>query len=281
MTAPADREGGLRHFVIRDEAPGDEAAMDLVTRAAFHDHPFSRQTEHRIVRSLREAGALRLSRVATIDGDVVGHIAFPGVTNAGVDLGWWGLGPVSVAPAHRRAGVGSALVRSGLRRLGERGVPGCFVLGDPAYYRRFGFAPHPGLTLPGPPPDHFMAIALQGSVPHGQVAYHPASEVAPWRVLHAAGLRYGSAVTAGGAHAGGAARRRPAETTDRSRKGHSEELDPRRGRSASSGPRPAQRSLGVHDAFAMRAVGPALPRPAGRRDSRGASRQDGPFRLLC
>ncbi len=179
MTAPKDRDGGLQHFVIRDEAQGDEAAIDLVTQAAFRDHPFSRQTEHRIVRGLRGAGALRLSLVATIEGHVVGHVAFSGVTIGGVDLGWWGLGPVSVAPAHQRTGIGSALVRSGLRRLGERGVSGCVVLGDPAYYRRFGFAPHPGLTLPGPPPDHFMAIALQGSVPDGEVAYHPAFEVAP------------------------------------------------------------------------------------------------------
>lgn len=179
MTAPADRAGGFRHFVIRDEVPGDEAAIDAVTRAAFRDHPFSRQTEHRIVRGLRDAGALHLSLVATIDGDAVAHIAFSGVTIGGVDLGWWGLGPVSVGPAHQRAGIGGALVRSGLRRLGERGVPGCVVLGDPAYYRRFGFAPHPGLALPGPPPDHFMAIALQRSVPQGEVAYHAAFDVEP------------------------------------------------------------------------------------------------------
>lgn len=179
MTVATDREGGFRHFVIRDEAQGDEAAIDLVTQAAFRDHPFSRQTEHRIVRGLREAGALRLSLVATIDGDVVGHIAFSGVTIGGVDLGWWGLGPVSAGPTHQRTGVGSALVRSGLRRLGERGVPGCVVLGDPAYYRRFGFAPHRSLTLPGPPPDHFMAIVLQGSVPQGEVAYHLAFGVEP------------------------------------------------------------------------------------------------------
>lgn len=178
MTAPADRDGGC-HFVIRDEARGDETAIDLVTQAAFRDHPFSRQTEHRIVRGLREAGALRLSLVATIDGNVVGHIAFSGVTIGGVDLGWWGLGPVSVAPAHQQAGIGTALLRSCLRRLGERGVPGCVVLGDPAYYGRFGFAQHPGLALPGPPPDHFMAIALQGSVPRGEVTYHPVFGVEP------------------------------------------------------------------------------------------------------
>lgn len=167
------------HLVIRDEAPGDEASIDQVTQTAFRGHPFSRQTEHRIVRGLREAGALRLSLVATLEGAVVGHVAFSCVDIGGRDLGWWGLGPLSVMPAHQRRGIGSALVRSGLRRLGERGVPGCVVLGDPAYYGRFGFAPHPGLILPGPPPDHFMAVARKGSVPRGEVVYHPAFDVEP------------------------------------------------------------------------------------------------------
>lgn len=180
MTALAHgREAGWLPFVIRDEAPGDEAAIDRVTQAAFRDHPFSRQIEHRIVRGLREAGALRLSLVATLDGNVAGHVAFSGVTIGGAELGWWGLGPVSVAPERQRSGIGSALVRGGLRRLAERGSPGCVVLGEPAYYRRFGFAPQPGLVLPGPPPDHFMAIAWQGPVPQGEVAYHAAFGVGP------------------------------------------------------------------------------------------------------
>lgn len=162
------------HFVVREEARDDADAIDGVIRSAFHDHPSSEQTEHLIVRGLRQAGALSLSLVATIEGHVVGHLAFSPVTVDALDSGWRGLGPVSVLPAHQRAGIGSALIRSGLRRLGERGAPGCVVLGDPAYYGRFGFAPRPGLVYPGPPADHFMAVALQGAAPAGRVAYHPA-----------------------------------------------------------------------------------------------------------
>lgn len=174
MTAGAVSAAEVLHLVVRDEAPDDIGPIDVVTRAAFRDHPFSRQTEHLIVRGLREAGALPLSLVATVEGRVVGHVAFSPVTVAAQELPWCGLGPVSVMPAHQRSGIGSALICSGLRRLRERGVAGCVVLGDPGYYGRFGFAPQAGLVYPGPPAEHFMALALDGVVPTGEVRYHPA-----------------------------------------------------------------------------------------------------------
>ena len=174
MTAAARSAAEVLHFVVREETPDDIEPIDEVTRAAFRDHPFSQQTEHLIVRGLREAGALKLSLVATMAGRVVGHVAFSPVTIGAQHSEWCGLGPVSVMPAHQRSGIGSSLIRSGLRRVRERGVAGCVVLGDPAYYSRFGFAPHAGLVYPGPPASHFMALALEGVVPFGEVRYHPA-----------------------------------------------------------------------------------------------------------
>lgn len=165
------------HFAIREESADDLEAIDVVTRDAFRTHPFSRQTEHRIVRALRAAGALSLSLVATVDGDAIGHAAFSPVSIDGASGVWWGLGPVSVTPVRQRSGVGSALIRRGLRRLAERGVAGCVVLGDPAYYRRLGFGPSGDLRYPGPPADHFMAWAVEGALPAGQVNYHAAFDV--------------------------------------------------------------------------------------------------------
>jgi putative acetyltransferase len=178
LTEEAVPAAPVLQLVLREEAPDDIGAIDAITRAAFRSHPFSRQTEHLIVRALREAGALHLSLVATLEGQVVGHVAFSRVRIDAQDAPWCGLGPLSVAPAHQRAGIGSALVRSGLRRLGERGVAGCVVLGDPAFYTRLGFAPHAGLVYPGPPAQHFMALALAGTVPTGVVAYHAAFSAA-------------------------------------------------------------------------------------------------------
>lgn len=166
-------------FVIREEEADDIAAIESVTREAFLTHPFSRQTEHLIVRGLRSADALALSLVAMTDGLLIGHAAFSPVQIESAAGVWWGLGPVSVAQAYQRRGVGSALVRSGLRRLAERGVAGCVVLGDPAYYGRLGFGPSGDLRYPGPPADHFMAYAVNGSLPTGQVRYHAAFDVEP------------------------------------------------------------------------------------------------------
>jgi putative acetyltransferase len=174
MTGGAVSAAELLHFVVREAATDDIEAIDGVVRAAFRGHPFSLQTEHLIVHRLREAGALALSLVATLDGRVVGHAAFSPVSIDAQASAWCGLGPLSVVPAHQRSGIGAALIRSGLRRLRERGVAGCVVLGDPAFYGRFGFAPHAGLVYPGPPARHFMALALHGGVPLGEVRYHPA-----------------------------------------------------------------------------------------------------------
>lgn len=95
--------------------------------------------------------------VAGIEGAVVGHVAFSPVRRKRPpqQIGHL-LAPLAVEPAWQQRGVGSALVREGLRRLRLSGSGIVFVYGDPAYYGRFGFTrelaarfvpPHP-LTQP-------------------------------------------------------------------------------------------------------------------------------------
>lgn len=163
---------------IREETAADHAAIAAVQEAAFRDHPFSQHEEAQIVARLREHGALALSLVATAAGSVelIGHIAFSPVRVAGQACGWFGLGPVAVLPALQRRGIGSALIETGLARLRESGAAGCVLLGDPAYYRRFGFAQQPGLLLPGVPASHFLALRLEAARPWpaGTVSYDAA-----------------------------------------------------------------------------------------------------------
>lgn len=157
---------------IRPERPGDAAAIAAVTGAAFRDHAHSRQTEAAIVAALRAGGALAVSLVAVEGEALLGHAAFSPVTIDAADCGWFGLGPVSVAPDRQRGGVGSALIRDGLARLQAAGASGCVVLGDPRYYGRFGFRVIEGLIYPGAPVAAFQGLGFVGDLPRGMVAYH-------------------------------------------------------------------------------------------------------------
>lgn len=164
---------------IRDETSADHAAIAEVIKAAFATAPHASGREPRIVEGLREAGALVLSRVADIDGDIVGHVALSPVTLDGGSTGWLGLGPVAVLPAHQRNGVGSALVRAALAELPALGARGCVVLGDPAYYTRFGFQAQPSLRYEGAPAQYFLALAVgDAELPRAHVHYHPAFSIA-------------------------------------------------------------------------------------------------------
>ena len=159
-------------MLIRPEQPTDHAAIGALTAAAFAAVEHSDQTEPEIIARLRAAGALTMSLVAIDGGEVVGHIAFSPVTIDGVDLGWFGLGPMSVKPGRQSQGIGSALVRQGLDRLRDRSAAGCVVLGDPAYYARFGFERDATLRYEGAPPDYFMRLVLTDrAAPQGRVDY--------------------------------------------------------------------------------------------------------------
>lgn len=166
------------NVTVRNEAAWDQDSITTVVAAAFETHPHSNQTEHLLVQKLREQGALTISLVAEFEGEVVGHIAFSPVTVNGALCDWYGLAPVSVLPEFQGRGIGSLLVEAGLARLRELGARGCVLLGEPEYYRRFGFALREGLILPGVPPEYFLALPLADDEEvRGEVAYHQAFEI--------------------------------------------------------------------------------------------------------
>lgn len=157
---------------IRHERASDAAAIAALTEAAFREVVHSDHTESAIVGALREAGQLAVSLVAGEPGQVVGHVAVSPVTVSDGSPSWYGLGPVSVAPGRQGRGIGSLLVTRALAELRAMGAAGCVVLGEPGYYARFGFRSEPGLVLPGAPAGYFQAIAFDGRLPCGEVAYH-------------------------------------------------------------------------------------------------------------
>jgi putative acetyltransferase len=163
--------------IIRPETPVDHAMIRAILIAAFANHPYSHQTEHLIVEALRADDALTVSLVAEVHGNVVGQIAFSPVTIDGKDCGWLALGPVAVSPSHQRQGIGRALVNEGLRVIRGLGAQGCVLVGDPAYYRRFGFEHNPALRMEGIPPEFVMCLPMGDQIPKGNVTHHPAFSI--------------------------------------------------------------------------------------------------------
>lgn len=163
--------------LVRPEADSDAASIEAVTVAAFRSATHTSQTEHFIVRALRESGCLAVSLVADEGGTVIGHVAASPVTVSDGAHGWYGLGPVSVAPERQGQGIGTLLVQHALARLNGMGAAGCVVLGEPGYYARFGFAAEPQLVLPGVPAEYFQAICFKGRLPRGDVKYHESFDV--------------------------------------------------------------------------------------------------------
>lgn len=161
-------------LTIRREEPCDIVSIRAVTQEAFAGQAFSQGTEAAIIDSLRESNSLLLSLVAVIDGEVVGHVAFSPITIEGRDLGWVGLGPVSVKPSFQGRCIGKTIISNGLQIVFASGSKGCVLLGSREYYCRFGFANNDRLVFAGAPAEHFMILSANTFVPQGRVSYHEA-----------------------------------------------------------------------------------------------------------
>jgi putative acetyltransferase len=164
-------------MIIRRERANDYQSIRSILIAAFADHPYSRQTEHLIVEALRASDALTIALVAEVDGEVVGHIAFSPVKIGGEDCMWFALGPIAVWPDCQRQGIGKDLVHEGLEAIRGLGAQGCVLVGDPAYYERFGFRHDAALTMEGVPPQYLLCLPMVQQVPQGHVSHHPAFSV--------------------------------------------------------------------------------------------------------
>ena len=159
-------------MIIRKETNADIDVITHVTIAAFKTLPISNHTEQYIINALRAAEVLTISLVAEIDGRIVGHIAFSPVTISNGAKDWYGLGPISVLPGYQKQGIGKTLVNEGLSLLKEMGGQGCALVGDPNYYKRFGFHNFPELIHEGVPQEVFLALPFTAKVPQGIDVFH-------------------------------------------------------------------------------------------------------------
>ncbi len=122
---------------IRTATPRDRDAIRLV-----EEHAFGQQAEAGLVDALVAEGDAVVELVAEEDGHVVGHVLFSRlyVENEGKEFPAVALAPLAVEPSMHRSGIGGALVREAHLRLKQAGETLAIVLGEPAYYGRFGYA---------------------------------------------------------------------------------------------------------------------------------------------
>jgi putative acetyltransferase len=114
---------------IRTARPEDSAAVQEV-----HTKAFGGPAEAKLVRLISERKKAVISLVATNDGKVDGHILFSRVTiaNAPDTFNAVGLAPVAVLPEFQRQGIGSKLIREGLKQCQQAGYDVVVLLGYPA-----------------------------------------------------------------------------------------------------------------------------------------------------
>lgn len=159
-------------MLIRNETVGDIPAIRRVVTDALKMLAQSTGTEPAIVEKLRAEGALVLSLVAEDESEVVGYLA-ASAARVGAQDGWGLIGPLAVLPSRHRQGIGSALMMECLHRL-QATSRGAALVGDPAYYGRFGFRAFPGLVVTGCPPEVVQALPFGGAAPRGELIHHPA-----------------------------------------------------------------------------------------------------------
>jgi len=157
-------------MIIRAETPADAAGIRAIVSAAF-----AGDQEADLVDDLRRDGDLLLSMVADDSGALVGHIAFSRVwiSHQARRTPAVSLAPLAVVPDHGRRGIGGALVEAGHAGLRAAGESIIFVLGDPAYYSRFGYTLSAAAAFDcvygGP---HFQALVLTEVAPKaGAITY--------------------------------------------------------------------------------------------------------------
>jgi putative acetyltransferase len=138
------------NLVIRETTSGDIAQV-----LALYPQAFPEEELRPVVSALLEKGSDVLS-LAGFDGDaLVAHVLFTACGTEERDRTGVLLGPLCVMPSLQRQGLGTSLVRAGLERLEKIGIKQVFVLGDPAYYQRFGFSPERQVLAPYPIPEEW------------------------------------------------------------------------------------------------------------------------------
>ena len=136
---------------IRESIDVDVSGIESLYPQAFPDEDLVP-----LVLDLLNDPDVAISLVGTVGSQIAGHVIFTKCSILENRIKAALLGPLAVAPAWQRQGIGSAMVCAGIGRLSDEDVNLVLVLGDPAYYSRFGFLPETLVQPPYPLPDEWQ-----------------------------------------------------------------------------------------------------------------------------
>lgn len=150
-------------MLLRRELPTDRAAVRAVHRLAFQAGAEGVVVEAVLMDQLHADGDVipELSLVAERSGEIVGHVLCSRGSVGGRPCA--GLGPIGVSPGMQGRGIGAALMHAVLGAADAVGEPAVGLLGEPAFYGRFGFVAASSLGVTSPDPgwgDYFQLRTL-------------------------------------------------------------------------------------------------------------------------
>ncbi len=148
-------------FRIIAETAADRDEVEALVMDAFGPGRFVKTAER-----IRESARMVSAFVAREDGRLTGSVRLWAITVDGLEALF--LGPITVAKDARRGGLGADLVGACIGEAQQQGVAGILLVGDAAYFQRFGFQPAPNVRLPGPAdPRRVLWLPITSGAPSG------------------------------------------------------------------------------------------------------------------
>ena len=133
-----------KNMIVRQTSEADYSTVYNLIETAFKTAEHRDGDEQNFAINLRngENYIPELDLVAELDGQLIGHIMFTKTYVARPDGRKYDtlmVAPLSVLLEYRSMGVGSALMKEGLRLALAMGYKTAFLVGDPDYYQRFAY----------------------------------------------------------------------------------------------------------------------------------------------
>jgi putative acetyltransferase len=169
----------ISNLEIRESRPSDAAGIEQLYVDAFPDEDLLP-----LVRKLLDLRKSVISLVGIREKAIVGHISFTFCNVEGGKEKVALLAPLAVTPTLHKQGIGSTLVQTGFKHLESSKTGYVFVLGDPAYYSRFGFKAESKVATPYPLPTEWreawqsLKLSYAGAPHEGKL-----SVPEPWRQI--------------------------------------------------------------------------------------------------